>query len=102
MTYYNPWEQRILRETVTNGLKLTETTTYDIGRIAKIESGGNTVAYEYGLRNQLVRRTANRMPVHYTYTRYGQLETKALATLKYIYGKDGQITAREVNGKLQE
>jgi len=50
------------------------------------------------------------METYYTYTPFGQLETKSLgspfdkspiSSLKYIYATDGSIAVREVNGIKQ-
>jgi RHS repeat-associated protein len=59
---------------------------------------------------------SDNIPVYYTYTRFGQLESKSLgspfplsdnskavpmAYIKYFYSPDGQITARDVSGNKQ-
>jgi RHS repeat-associated protein len=78
---------------------------------------GKAVTYTYDSQSRISVRKADNIPVYYTYTRFGQLETKSLgspfplsgssqtvpiAYIKYFYGNDGQITARDVNGNKQD
>jgi RHS repeat-associated protein len=78
------------------------------GRLAQIDDNGKLVTYKYNSKNQLVEQVINGIPVHYTYTQFGQLEGKymgskerPIAFLKYTYDNDGMITARNVNGANQ-
>jgi len=91
------------------GLTHTEFKTYDeYGRLSSIKSKGKTVVYQYNDKNQLAAQIVDKIPIEFTYTRYGQLETKVLggkaapiSTLKYIYSSDGMIAGRVVDGKFQ-
>jgi len=76
------------------------------GQLVKIEKDKDVVEYLYDKHGRVLKRTANNMETYYTYTPFGQLETKSLgspfdkspiASLKYIYATDGSINAREVN-----
>ena len=106
---YNKYGQRIGRQLKNGSLVLTELKTYDqYGRLTEIESNGKTVKYLYNDRNQLVSQIVDKIPIDFSYTKYGQLETKTLggklapvSTLKYFYSPDGMITGRVVNGKYQ-
>ena len=105
---YDNFGRRTLRSAKVGNSVLEEKRSYDVfGRLEKIASGSDEVRYEYNDRNQLVKRTANNLPVYYTYTAQGQLATKslggefdqgAIATLAYSYAANGQITGRTVNG----
>ena len=107
---YNAWGQRTGRTTRNGSLTLAENRTYDrFGRLVEIESGEKKVRYLYNDRNQLSKQVINGVPVEYTYTRYGQLESKVLggaaapvASLKYFYSRSGEITGRMVDGELQK
>ena len=106
---YNPYGQRTGMELKNGGLTHTEFKTYDeYGRLSSIKSKGKTVVYQYNDKNQLVAQIVDKIPIEFTYTRYGQLETKTLggkaspiSTLKYIYSSDGMIAGRVVDGKFQ-
>ena len=106
---YNPYGQRTGMELKNGGLTHTEIKTYDkYGRLSSIKSKGKTVVYQYNSRNQLIAQIVDKIPIEFTYTRYGQLETKTLggkaspiSTLKYIYSPDGMIAGRVVDGKFQ-
>lgn len=106
---YNPWGQRTSRITKNDGLILSETKTYDkFGRLAEIKSDGKNVKYLYNDKNQLFAQIIDNIPVEFSYTRYGQLESKILggkinpiSSLKYLYSKDGMIAGRVVDGKFQ-
>ena len=106
---YNPYGQRTGMELKNDGLTHTEIKTYDeYGRLVSIKSKGKTVVYQYNDRNQLAAQIVDKIPIEFTYTRYGQLETKTLggkaapiSTLKYIYSSDGMIAGRVVDGKFQ-
>ena len=106
---YNKYGQRIGRQLKNGSLVLTELKTYDqYGRLTEIESNGKKVKYLYNGKNQLVSQIVDKIPIDFSYTKYGQLETKTLggklapvSTLKYFYSPDGMITGRVVNGKYQ-
>ena len=106
---YNPYGQRTGMKLKNGGLTHTEIKTYDeYGRLVSIKSNGKTVLYQYNSRNQLVAQIVDKIPIEFTYTKYGQLETKVLggkaapiSTLKYIYSADGMIAGRVVDGKFQ-
>ena len=106
---YNPYGQRTGMELKNGGLIHTEFKTYDeYGRLSSIKSKGKTVVYQYNDQNQLVAQIVDKIPIEFTYTKYGQLETKTLcgkatpiSTLKYIYSPDGMIAGRVVDGKFQ-
>lgn len=108
---YNAWGQRTGRELKNGALKLTEYRKYDaFGRLTEIEAeeSGKTVKYVYNAKNQLSVQVIDNVPVEFTYTKYGQLESKVLggrvapvSTLKYVYSKDGMILGREVDKVLQ-
>jgi len=80
------------------------------GQLAKIEKDKDVVEYLYDRHGKVLKRSANAMETYYTYTPFGQLETKSLgapfgkspiASLKYVYATDGSINSREVNGVKQ-
>ena len=106
---YNPYGQRTGMELKNGGLTHAEFKTYDeYGRLSSIKSKGKTVVYQYNDKNQLAAQIVDKIPIEFTYTRYGQLETKTLggkaspiSTLKYIYSSDGMIAGRVVDGKFQ-
>ncbi len=106
---YNHYGQRTGMELKNGGVTFTEIRTYDkYGRLVAIKSQGKSVVYQYNSRNQLVAQIADKIPIEFTYTKYGQLETKTLggkaapiSTLKYIYSSDGMITGKVVDGKFQ-
>jgi len=106
---YNQYGQRTGRQLKNGALTLTEFKTYDrFGRLIEIKSGDKVVKYLYNGKNQLSAQVIDGVPVEFTYTKYGQLESKTLggkaapvATLKYFYGKDGMIVGRVVDGKYQ-
>ena len=106
---YNRYGQRTGRQLKNGSLTLTEFKTYDrFGRLIEIKSGDKVVKYLYNGRNQLSAQVIDGVPVEFTYTKYGQLESKTLggkaapvATLKYFYSKDGMIVGRVVDGKYQ-
>ena len=106
---YNPYGQRTGMELKNGGLTYSEVKTYDkYGRLISIKSKGKSVVYQYNNRNQLIAQIVDNIPVEFTYTRYGQLETKTLggkaapiSTLKYIYSSDGMIAGRVIDGKYQ-
>lgn len=106
---YNPYGQRTGMELKNGGLTHTEIKTYDeYGRLISIKFEGKTVVYQYNSRNQLVAQIVDKIPIEFTYTKYGQLKTKVLggkaapiSTLKYIYSADGMIAGRVVDGKFQ-
>ena len=106
---YNKYGQRTGRQLKNGSLTLTEFKTYDrFGRLIEIKSGDKVVKYLYNAKNQLSAQVIDGVPVEFTYTKYGQLESKTLggkaapvATLKYFYGKDGMIVGRVVDGKYQ-
>ena len=106
---YNPWGQRISRTTEVDGLKLSEERSYDkFGRLTEIKSGEKSVVYVYNRVNQLERQIVDNVPIEFTYTKYGQLESKILggrnaliSKLEYRYGSDGMVLGRIVDGKYQ-
>ena len=106
---YNPYGQRTGMELKNGGLTHTEIKEYDaFGRLVSIKSRGKTVVYQYNSRNQLVAQIVDKIPIEFTYTKYGQLETKVLGgqaapvfALKYFYSPDGMIAGRVVDGKFQ-
>ncbi len=106
---YNRYGQRTGRQLKNGSLTLTEFKTYDrFGRLIEIKSGDKIVKYLYNGKNQLSAQVIDGVPVEFTYTKYGQLESKILggkaapvATLKYFYGKDGMLVGRVVDGKYQ-
>lgn len=106
---YNPYGQRTGMELKNGGLTHTEIKIYDeYGRLVSVKSKGKTVVYQYNERNLLVTQIVDKIPIEFTYTKYGQLETKTLggkaapiSTLKYIYSADGMIAGRVVDGKFQ-
>ena len=106
---YNPYGQRTGMELKNGGLTHAEFKTYDeYGRLSSIKSKGKTVVYQYNDKNQLAAQIVDKLPIEFTYTKYGQLETKTLggkaapiSTLKYIYSSDGMIAGRVVDGKFQ-
>ncbi|OQA82281.1 MAG: tRNA(Glu)-specific nuclease WapA precursor [Lentisphaerae bacterium ADurb.Bin242] len=108
---YNAWGQRTGRELKNGALKLTEYRKYDaFGRLTEIEAeeSGKTVKYVYNAKNQLAVQVIDNVPVEFTYTKYGQLESKILggrvapvSALKYVYSKDGMIVGREIDKVLQ-
>ena len=106
---YNRYGQRTGRQLKNDTLTLTEFKQYDkFGRLTEIRSGEKVVKYLYNDRNQLAAQIVDNVPIEFTYTKYGQLETKTLggkaspvSTLKYIYSSDGMIVGRVVDGKYQ-
>ena len=106
---YNRYGQRTGRQLKNDTLTLTEFKQYDkFGRLTEIRSGEKIVKYLYNARNQLASQIVDNVPIEFTYTKYGQLETKTLggkaspvSTLKYIYSSDGMIVGRVVDGKYQ-
>ena len=102
--------------TFNDGQKRKSGWVYDkYGRLTAMNDEGKTVSYTYDNQSRISVRKADNIPVYYTYTRFGQLETKSLgspfafsadskpiAYIKYFYGSDGQITARDVSGNKQE
>ena len=92
-----------------NGFTFTEKKTYDrYGRLTGISANGKDVKYLYNGRNQLAAQIVNNIPIEFTWTKYGQLESKTLgskvkpiATLRYLYASDGMISGRIVDGKFQ-
>lgn len=106
---YNPWGQCTSRVTKRGGLTLTETKSYDqYGRLTEINSNGQVVKYRYNDDNQLAEQIIAGVPVRFSYTSYGQLESKTLgdgktpiSSVKYIYSPDGMIAGRVVDGKYQ-
>jgi len=103
-----------------DGQKRKSGWVYDkYGRLTAMNDEGKTVSYAYDNQSRISVRKADNIPVYYTYTRFGQLETKSLgspfsgmagnsgdnkpiAYIKYFYSPDGQITARDVNGNKQD
>jgi len=90
------------------GKKLTKRAYDKYGRLSEINDNDRRVTYKYDDKSRLVEKSLNGVPVHFTYTKLGQLESKILggkktpiASVKYFYAPDGQITGRAVNGKLQ-
>ncbi len=88
--------------------KLTGRVYDKYGRLSEINDNARRVTYKYDDKSRLVEKSLNGVPVHFAYTKLGQLESKILglkktpiASIKYFYALDGQITGREVNGKLQ-
>ena len=106
---YNKHGQRTGRQLKNGALTLQEFRQYDSnGRLTEIRSGDKQVKYVYNSRNQLAMQVVDNVPIEFTYTKYGQLESKTLggkaapvATLKYLYRKDGMIAGRVVDGKCQ-
>lgn len=106
---YNEYGQRTSRVTKNASLTLDEHKTYDkFGRLSQIKSGAKTITYTYNSKNQLVTQNINGVPVEFSYTKYGQLDSKVLggklnpiSSLAYSYTKDGMISARLVNGVMQ-
>ena len=106
---YNEYGQRTSRVTKNGSLTLDEHKTYDkFGRLSQIKSGSKTVTYTYNSKNQLAAQNINGVPVEFSYTKYGQLDSKVLggklnpiSSLAYSYTKDGMISARLVNGVMQ-
>ncbi|MEI8246849.1 MAG: RHS repeat-associated core domain-containing protein [Lentisphaerota bacterium] len=102
--------------TFSDGQKRKSEWVYDkYGRLTAMNDEGKTVSYAYDNQSRIAVRKADNIPVYYTYTRFGQLETKSLgspfafsgdskpiAYIKYFYSPDGQITARDVNGNKQD
>ena len=110
LTYlYNKYGQQTGRQLKNGALTLQEFRQYDSnGRLTEIRSGDKHVKYVYNSRNQLAMQVVDNVPIEFTYTKYGQLESKTLggkaapvATLKYLYRKDGMIVGRVVDGKYQ-
>ena len=106
---YNKYGQRTGRQLKNGTLTLQEFRQYDSnGRLTEIRSGDKHVKYVYNSRNQLAMQVVDNVPIEFTYTKYGQLESKTLggkaapvATLKYLYRKDGMIAGRVVDSKYQ-
>jgi len=107
--------------TFNDGQKRKSGWVYDkYGRLTEMNDEGKTVTYTYDNQSRIAVRKADNIPVYYTYTRFGQLETKSLgspfagmtgsadsrtvpiAYIKYFYSPDGQITARDVSGNKQD
>ncbi|MEI8246851.1 MAG: hypothetical protein WCI51_13545, partial [Lentisphaerota bacterium] len=102
--------------TFSDGQKRKSEWVYDkYGRLTAMNDEGKTVSYAYDNQSRIAVRKADNIPVYYTYTRFGQLETKSLgspfafsgdskpiAYIKYFYSPDGQITARDVSGNKQD
>ena len=96
--------------TFPDGSKKVTKNVYDkYSRLAETVDGSRRVSYKYDDKTaRLKEQNINGIAVFYSYTKLGQLESKIMgdtkspiSTLKYFYTKDGQITAREVNGKRQ-
>ncbi len=102
-----------------DGQKRKSGWVYDkYGRLTAMNDEGKTVSYTYDNQSRIAVRKADNIPVYYTYTRFGQLESKSLgspfplsggsgdskpiAYIKYFYSPDGQITARDVSGNKQD
>lgn len=94
--------------TFNDGLKRKSEWIYDkYGRLVAVNDEGKVITYEYDSQSRIsVRRTDN-IPVYYTYTKHGQLNSKSVGALpdnnptayiKYFYSTDGQMTAREIYG----
>ncbi len=77
---YNPYGQRLSRTVSTpDGRQLSESREYDkFGRLISQADGNGTVKYFYNGRNQLERQEVNGHVIDFTYTKYGQLESKTL------------------------
>ena len=78
------------------------------GRLTVQKDGTKEVTYRYNDKSQLIEQNIGGISVYYTYTMRGQLESKVMgskdkpiASLKYEYAKNGEITARTVNGVRQ-
>jgi RHS repeat-associated protein len=112
---YGKRTERVI--TFNDGQKRKSEWVYDkYGRLAAMNDEGKTVTYNYDNQSRISVRKADNIPVYYTYTRFGQLESKSLgspfplsdnskavpmAYIKYFYSPDGQITARDVSGNKQ-
>jgi len=110
---YGKHTERLI--TFNDGQKRKSEWIYDkYGRLTAMNDEGKTVSYTYDNQSRISVRKADNIHVYYTYTRFGQLESKSLgspfalasdskpiAYIKYFYNPDGQITARDVNGNKQ-
>jgi YD repeat-containing protein len=111
---YGKRTERVI--TFNGGEKRKSGWVYDkYGRLVAMNDEGKTVTYNYDNQSRISVRKADNIPVYYTYTRFGQLESKSLgspfplsdskaapmAYVKYFYSPDGQITARDVSGSKQ-
>ncbi|MFA6459617.1 MAG: hypothetical protein WCV79_04480, partial [Candidatus Paceibacterota bacterium] len=108
-SYTNSSKRKSLVVTFADGSKKVNEWSYDkLGRLEKIKDNGQEVVYKYDEKSRLSEKVIAGLSEFYQYDSQGRLTRKALgnlekpiADLKYLYSKDGMITAREVNGKLQ-
>ncbi len=67
--------------TFNDGQKRKSGWVYDkYGRLIEMNDEGKTVTYTYDSQSRISVRKADNIPVYYTYTRFGQLETKSLGS----------------------
>ena len=106
---YNAYGQRLTRTMKDAKGVATERRRYDaLGRLVEIVENGKSVQFQYDAQGRVVGQSLNGLPVTLTYTQLGLPGTKTwgnaaspLATLKYLYDKDGTLVGREINGKRQ-
>ncbi|MBQ6473469.1 MAG: RHS repeat protein [Victivallales bacterium] len=106
---YNEYGQRLDRTVKDARGVATEMRRYDeLGRLVEIADGGGNVQFQYDAKGRVVGQSLNGLPVNLTYTRLGLPDFKTwggsaspVATLKYLYDRDGTLVGREVNGRLQ-
>jgi RHS repeat-associated protein len=106
---YNTYGQRLTRTMKDAKGITTEKRRYNaFGRLAEIAENGKSVQFQYDAQGRVVGQSLNGLSVTLNYTQLGLLDTKTwgdaaspLATLKYLYDKDGTLVGREINGKRQ-
>lgn len=108
---YNKADQRTaMRVRYDNGLSTAESRTYtELGQLAEIQNDSSQqLRYEYDTRGRISRQIANGAEIRFQYNKLGRLQSKIMgpekfpiASVKYFYAPDGQITARSVNSVKQ-
>ena len=115
-SYTNSGKRKSLVVAFSDGSKKVTEWSYDkFGRLAKIKDNGQEVVYKYDEKSRISEKVIAGISEFYEYDTQNRLVRKTLqgralspkestspiAELKYSYSKDGMITAREVNGQLQ-
>jgi RHS repeat-associated protein len=80
--YTKTGKRRAMKITFQDGSKKLTKWKYDqFGRLLEINDDGKIVTYEYDLKTpRLAKQIINGIPVYYSYTKYGQLESKSLGS----------------------